>query len=241
MKSFEYRGLWWPAGGEPRKETGILSYSDEEGIRLNVIGTFVVDDYGRPSLDDTIEMIYGVTVEGKLITLQDCMPFRTNDPYPGIPTQEFRCELAYIGAYHLLSGKRDVKVTNWIRFSLNNLLGWLNITGLAHEYNTDEGSNIQGTSISFTLPDPIEIPLPNAAISVHLLAEAESSHDRSTLRQYPVIQITAENPLCLDDWLFQFVKPIQDLLTLATGHANSITDLNVFVSKSMVNVEPDQP
>lgn len=243
MKSFEYRGLWWPAGEESRKETGILSYSDEEGIRLSIIGALLSFDDKRQSSASTTETIYGVSLDDECITLQDCTLYQAVVRSSGIQTQEFSCELAYIGGYHLRSGKRDTVVVSSIIFSLNYLSRWLNIMGLSYKSTIDpiESSSTQGASIGFTLPDPIEISLSDATISIQLLYGFEPGQDHSTLRQHSIIQITSENPLPLDTWLLQFVEPIQDLLTFATGHANAITDLNVFVSKSMVNVEPDQP
>lgn len=70
MDELEYRGNWWLADEDEEKQVaGVLEFDPDDGGTLELIGSF--DNFGN-NRSREVDLINGVTTDGKLVTLQDC-------------------------------------------------------------------------------------------------------------------------------------------------------------------------
>jgi hypothetical protein len=97
MEAFEFLGLWWISPDQTNAVPGTLTFSDQEGIYLTLMGSFK----SIPELQEfkVYHLILGNTQEGKYITLKERIEVqsqqgRSNAIYS---TQRFRITSAYIG------------------------------------------------------------------------------------------------------------------------------------------------
>src|SRR5436190_14613496 len=70
MESIEHRGLWWLPDKPAETVGGILSFSQQEGGKLELIGAF---NSAFEQAQGNHSIILGVTTGGKLVTLQKCL------------------------------------------------------------------------------------------------------------------------------------------------------------------------
>ncbi|MBK5261609.1 MAG: hypothetical protein JJE17_03425 [Peptostreptococcaceae bacterium] len=67
MKNLEYKGIWWTPNNPEITVSGTLVYTENNGSNLEIIGTF------NKSGEDNYNIILGKTINGKDITLHNCL------------------------------------------------------------------------------------------------------------------------------------------------------------------------
>jgi len=93
MEKFEYKGSWWLPEDPDRKVGGILKFSPDEGIRLEL--TDLLESNNHLSLGAFApELIFGKTAEKGKVTLYHCLETRHH-----AATSEIVCELAILGSH----------------------------------------------------------------------------------------------------------------------------------------------
>jgi ApeA-like protein len=105
LEPFEHRGLWWLPEIPDRKVAGVLSFSQDEGAALELIGQLPRphSDSDPESGEVTIsagllprERIVGVSADGKSFTLETCRA--TGWGLGGFITETFAPDVVLEGA-----------------------------------------------------------------------------------------------------------------------------------------------
>src|SRR5260370_15488542 len=97
MEAFEFLGQWWVLPDQTKAIPGTLTFTNQDGIRLMLMGSFK----SIPELQNfkTYPIILGITQDGKSITLSECMEIQIQLGLSGsnYSNQGFRIGSAYIG------------------------------------------------------------------------------------------------------------------------------------------------
>ena len=102
IEEFECRGVWWLPEDPNRKASGILKFSPDEGIRLEL--TYPLETDNHLSLWAP-ELIFGETENGKA-TLYHCLETKRKIISNNVATSEVVSEIAVLGSHVDL--KKDV-------------------------------------------------------------------------------------------------------------------------------------
>ncbi len=241
MDSFEYIGLWWLPEKPDRKMTGTLSFTVQNGLRLEIMGAlediFARLESGKLSKYD---VIYGITQKGKFVTVTNCRSYGQSLNVPGISTEAFFCDIAYITHGHFLVNPEAAKFPA-ILVDFTYLINWTGLNVLREEWIRQESEFI-GSKLELRAVEPRRFELDAATLSIGINFGTDSTSKRHrTYKQSSYIKIESPVPLTLEDWLSQYIRPLQDLITLATDHSNAITALSVHANtKDLRRFEGDQ-
>lgn len=222
MDDCNLEGLWWLPGDEKKVFGGILSFSNTDGLELKLFGAFKeLPDIGSTS---EYELIFGLA-NGKQITLFDCMESGTRLTVPGMLTQRFWARAGCIGR-HLapLAQQRFHKVN--VQYS--HLAEWTQSSGFETDWKTSK-DDLKEYHLKFSYPAEVQANTDAGKISISYGFEYRpNAISEITLRQSVHFRVEPTEALTFDAMLNQFVRPLQNLLTLATRKANSVTGVSMF-------------
>jgi hypothetical protein len=95
MESITHAGFWWLPSQPENQIPGTLTFSDADGGKLELIGSFRLGDDFWPK--DGYPIILGLsTTSGKSITLQDCHISGENNIYLRQKEQKIRTQKIYV-------------------------------------------------------------------------------------------------------------------------------------------------
>lgn len=156
-ENLEIKGLWWVPGYSKEKVSGILHYSIDHGITLELIGHFKPKNNIKIPIDidafSDHEVINGYGHGGKQITLLDChrSNFQTDFKLSFIT---FQCCSMIIGP-DLFTKKTDIRFRQVI-VSIQYLNDWLRLNSGFHvEYQFGKSDYI----IEYNKPEAISLKL----------------------------------------------------------------------------------
>lgn len=133
---FELKGYWWLPESEDGKLPGTLTYSQEDGPILELVGVF---DAERLEPVPQLPIILGITQEGKPITLYKCIINNWTYPLAGLGGGKYRAHFVFEGA-HFAS---DEKIKfNQLCGSYTDLNAWVDIFGFTIEWDNADGKFI---------------------------------------------------------------------------------------------------
>lgn len=147
MKEFEYEGVWWLPENSEKKLQGKLKFTPWDGALLDLIGSFKESQDVFEELEP--EIILGITVTGKNVTLQRCLKIRSGINYPGFPTCTFYAHTVFIGAHFVKS--EDIRFKT-LSVQYSHLDEWVNISG----FKITDVPEEHRTIIEYKLPEPIQ-------------------------------------------------------------------------------------
>lgn len=218
MKPFEMTGRWWlPFSTEREKIPGILKFTHEEGLELNLIGTLYV--FG------SYRIILGETTEGKKITLCHSLTLF----YGG--SQKIHSSIAYIGAH--FEKEEDINF-NKVVFEYSHLSEWLQISGFIKKMA--RVPNIPKLEVSYDEPESLIVQIPKGKMIASCDVSNDSvSLDLANLEQTASIEVELFNNISLEDLRRELINPLRNLISLALDVKNCLTNLyvyneNVFIS-----------
>lgn len=240
MESFRADGEWWPVDRPEQRVPGTLEFSEADGARLRLSGSFLdfsqigtVSDAGsgatkKITSDDiertgTYPRIVGIA-EGKVYTLEDCFRTQLTNFLLGRDGKES------IYVRYVFKGVEftddEAIVFDRIECHLADLIYWLNAERIEE---------------SHTWPHPMEMTIKVAARSAlrfsvsrqlrgyfqHQIGNRGDRIAERTLYQDYSVQFTVgENCLSLAELLGQ-VALIQHLVAIAIGRATPIVDVRL--------------
>lgn len=141
----ESNGLWFLPDSEDDKISGKISYSQEQGIYLELLGSF--DEVEQMFSESNNYIILGVLQNGKKITLlNNSIASRTLN-FPGIPTVKYISTYMLVGAHYF---KKEEILFDEISIEFHNLSEWLSINGINETKYTNEEFRLH-----YTLPSEI--------------------------------------------------------------------------------------
>jgi hypothetical protein len=226
MEELDLSGWWWLPDNEDKKVPGVMTFSDDEGIRLKLIGSFKDPTQLGSGDQDQYPLILGLTGEGNLVTLFEAMPLHTSFTFPALTTrQEFWARVGCTGARFLQPEQaRFHKAT----LEYTYLADWVGRSGFHPEYDT-EGGILSKYSLTYTFPEEVKAAIANGEVCITYAVKWRGDQLRElSLSQSTCIRVDLREDLTFDEWLTNFAGPLQNLLTLATMRPNAVTRISVY-------------
>lgn len=230
MKDIQRVGWWWlPGRQEP--VAGTLSFSVQDGIRLKLTGSLTG---GRRLTGTTYPLILGITAESQEFTLCECRENRLLQLSKGFLSQEFYSDMAFAGAH--FTAPEQVRFRT-VAVQYSHLTDWVHVFGIKEEWGEDK------LSITYTRPEEVTAETAKGIIRLTHGLGLDSAYPH-TVNLRPTNSLLVEVPqeLPFDVWQSQFIRPLQNLLSLATSEPNAVTDVIVHPSaKASAGEQQDAP
>jgi len=156
-ENFKYNGEWFLPSAKDKKVRGILSYDANQDCVLELLGSFN-DKISRQQVDE--EIILGITLEGKQITLYRCMKtkFRSSTM---LMDDGSKITSTFYSADYILENIHVDSPSELcfqkIASEINNLDEWIGIYGFTS--STDEFSEKHKFSIEYQRPESIKFSI----------------------------------------------------------------------------------
>ena len=221
MNDIEYSGVWWLPSNPQDTVAGTLTFSNEEGLELTLIGA-LGDATPFNSSTDHHELILGISGDGKLITLNGCSVTSLKIGMPGFARQSYRCHRCYVG-FHV-SEPNELQFSRFdIRYS--HLPDWVRVSGFTIRPNLEQHK----LDVFYTLPNELEGETSRGKVSLTFtLNTSGDAIEEMSLRQSVSLEVKADKKYPVHELISQFIRPLQNLLSLATTKPNTILELNVY-------------
>ncbi|WP_420629515.1 HEPN domain-containing protein [Candidatus Leptofilum sp.] len=207
LDNFEFIGKWWLSEFPEDVVAGRISYSAHDSILLELIGRFDQIDSDNP-IDPTIML--GISTEGHLFTLIDCMLVGSRRGYPGFETQHFESRYLMVG--HHFNTKSDLQFSSFA-VSYEHLEEWYGERLYKTDLLNTEGF-FSGYNVKFERPKPVDIPLPSRKGVLNISFAFNNAEERNrsfTIKNqaFLVVRPFASQEL---DWFNRFFFDIERFL-----------------------------
>jgi hypothetical protein len=222
MNSFESNGYWWIPSNPEIQVAGVLKFTPEEGINLNLIGT--LDERARSGVQSPL--ILGILENGKQVTLYRNTLSLISLPFPGFFSEKYTSEIGFVG-YNFTQLSEMVFDKAVVDYSY--LRDWAMIPPIHREPLLNENNEMVGMKFNeYHKPSDDEAKTTEGKVFVKYgFYEAGKLTDLD-FKQSAAIVIEPKHDCCLETLNNQFIYPIQNLLTFATGYPNSIVSCHVY-------------
>ncbi len=218
----ESSGFWWLPRGPENKVAGSLSFSDEDGIRLTLIGSF--GDIEGLNRFEREPLILGI-VKGKLLTLHDCAGAGHSITMPGFVSSSYLIGIVYSGVHF---ENEEEMIFNRLRVQFDYLADWTQISGFETKITRHPNGQILKYGISYVPPDEVEVQMTSAVLAFESDFTAKQDPPlEANMAQTIWIAIRPKENLSFATMDKDFVYPLRNFLTLATGKPNQITGISV--------------
>ncbi len=223
MKDIQYLGLWWLPTDERHKVSGTITFSDDTGIKLNLIGSLSQNrHFGAP---DRYPTILGQTNSGQFITLRSCLQISHRLTIPGFAVEEIIADEMYVGKHHTTL---DLQHFQKAQVTFTYLTQWLAISGFSYQNtNTAEGFP-EKVDVQYVFPEPVQVKVFDTSISISHTLNQDTKGHRVNLKESVSITFESQQALTLEQWRNKWLLPFQNFLTFATGQPNRLADISVF-------------
>jgi hypothetical protein len=203
---------------------GKLRFADDSGITLSLAGVL-----GEPSpslWEKKHPIILGTTWDGPIagaLTLRDCQVKGRHLGSPGVMRETYFAARIFAGA-HLESKEQFVFSSASVAFS--GMSSWAYMyTGLRRNHLTAGGN--AGIEISWRPPEPISGPIRGGHLTLGVGAKCDMLPREWSITEDVGLSIALDNPMSAEELSERYAYPLQNLLTLATDHPNSLLTFSV--------------
>ncbi len=206
---FEYEGLWWLPDNPDEKIAGNLLFDPEEGATLKLIGSFKSIQNFDTLLE--YEVIFGISTNGKYMTLYNCAETRCSLSIPGFLKSEYYVDTVIVGEHFLKPADLEFKNVSVMYRYLDE---WLNISG----FEIQRLSEPPGVKIIYTLPRRISTRI-NDKLIISFVFEANGPtisvvQNEIYMEQRTVMNFEFSEGLSYQEF-FEKLKSIQNILSFA--------------------------
>jgi hypothetical protein len=219
METFEYMGVWWLPENPDNQKSGILKYNPKEGASLELIGTFKSNDDIR-AIDNKVlsspNIILGVTVNGKPITLYKCQEIKFILNLFGLPKSTFSVKAIFIGNH--FKNEEEI-IFDFISVSYSNLEDWVGISGISQRNEFDKSGHLKKITWNYEFPMEIKTKIDNFDISTYFSLNHGLHRYSINLNQTTFIKIKPHDPIGFKEYHHGIMQNIRDFLSLAMGKA----------------------
>lgn len=242
IKDFTYPGSWWLPHSQ-RQVTGDLIFSNEIGLRLELDDSFA-EGGSFLKLGDNRRTAYpivlGITKDAELITLCDCDEDNVSTAFKNISeggfvysTAEYDVRAAFIGTHFIDAQQMQV---HRAQVQYDYLPDFVRKQGFTPDFKTKDGV-LQKYQLTYEYPPKIVATTSRGTISVsYTFHQGGEPLKGLKLRQSTALEIEAEEELTLKELDIQYMRPLQDLISLATNRPNFITNLLVYSKEKVETV-----
>lgn len=214
MESFKFNGLWWLPNNPDERVAGVLEFDTTKGAKLELIGALEeLREFGNVY---NHEIILGLSITGKEVTLYKCLMDSTNLNLPGIMTSSYTASYLFIGK-HFTS--EDELVFDYFDVSYQYAEEWARITGFKVKVENDEKNSMKQYTIDYNFPETIRACLDDGT---ELLIESKFSSNVNMIKQVDLSQRLIFNfkppsPLGLNNFINGYFYNFECFLSLAVG------------------------
>lgn|GEM_PF-1868861 len=273
---FEYEGLWWLPDNPDEKISGNLLFDPDEGATLKLISSYNLDEIvGNRSFDpdegatlkligpfksiqnlDTLskyEVIFGISTNGKYITLYNCMEIRCSLNLPGLLVSQYYVDTIIMGGHFLKPADIQFKKVSVMYQYLNE---WVNISAFEIQFFKEP----PGVKIICTLPRRISARI-NDKLTISIGFEDNGpeisvAQNEIYVKQRTVVNFESSEGLRYQEF-FETLKSIQNVLSFAVKRyvyplrivgstetsnmvdSNSTENSNVELFYEIINIQRD--
>ena len=217
----ELAGFWWIPSNPDSKLAGIFSRSKENGMSLNLIGSFY-DEGNIITTSKKYPVIFGIT-NNKKITLINCSVTNSSFSTSGFSSLKCRVDKVFIGAY-LHFPEEDLFYKVEVQYTyLTNWIGEIQFT--TSNISTETHEEYQ---IVCRLPKAYAFSSKQACLKLKYDLDGENNFLKIDLCKKITLEIEVEVDLPFEEFITQFVYPIQNFLTFVTGKPNALERIDVY-------------
>lgn len=213
MDDIAFKGYWWLPGREEHRLAGDLSFSQENGVRLELFGDFL---FGEKFPGSELKLILGEVDGGKKVTLQECWCTNHNGHVKN-SFSKYLVNLIFLNIHAETESQLSFRQTE---LSFSYLSEWAATSGMRTARNTDPRTLLQ-----YEHPDDISVNAGVAKILISFGLSSEFRRGRSLFEESVSIFIEVPEEMPVDDLLDLYIIPFRDFLNLGTGQANFIQNL----------------
>ena len=217
MYNTEYQGFWWLPSNPNESVVGVLTFKPSEIIELKLIGALVGNSGGNQD-HVNLPIILGV-VERKIITLSDCIRTKFNSSRPGYDSETYRVKFVFIGEH--FQDPQEIRF-NEVSIQSTYLSDWVNFSPIQELPTIDDTNNLQQFTFIYNKPESIKANIIEGEISVFYGCQNSGKLYDIDFKQLSSISIKVNQFISFEDLYSQYICPILDFLTLATGQPNSV-------------------
>lgn len=229
MPSESYPGVWWLPDRPDDRVVGDLTFTHEDGPRLELRGILGGAESGLMALAaarvESHARVLGRVQGLQPVTLDDCVVTRSSVGW-GEATQTLRPRIAYLGAS---AEEEGPLLWRCMRLRMRHLLQWFGDDGVSENWDREAG---RGT-LHYERPETLSASTDNWSVSLRpRLSHIEP--DGVIPRWQPYVEFEVTLPFAVDYPCFArlFLTSLQDLITLAAGQAAWLTDVIVAKDES---------
>jgi ApeA-like protein/HEPN superfamily Apea-like protein len=211
VESIDELGVFWLPDGEEGQLSGRLTFdpASGDGIRLALVGKFDAPRSEAP------EQLHG-WIGSKEVTLEDCIPGRSNVRSPGVIHSTYRANRMFVGSH--LSDIADRLEFGSVTLELSDLASWVGLDDMTEIWDRDDPSGRSFYELHFTPSDERTDDFSRGTLSVssRWKTDGRGQDGRGGIQQWPIVRVVYDKLESFDQILTD-VRYIQDLLTLWVG------------------------
>ncbi|PGB38773.1 HEPN domain-containing protein [Bacillus toyonensis] len=223
IDTFEVDGVWFKPSAPDKSVHGKLLFSHTHS-NLKLFGSLTrtqQDPLGTQQSDD-LNIIFGQTMGGELITLFDV--FRTQNTFRsgGFPSQTFRFNYFVVGGHF---ASPDELVFNEASFNSTYLEDFIGASPITEEF--DQKNNIvQKVTVSFAHPKIQEWKIPNldATLKTHSNMQMDTSVTNVDIKYKALMKLIPDTPQNYN-WYLPRLNKFLSLLSIFTGKEQFFKEL----------------
>lgn len=231
--SFSHEGFWWLPDNPDERVSGTLSFSQEDGPSLELLGVFGGFLAFNKEMDERIT-IHGLTKKGKKVTLLDAFVTNRQMNMPGIMNEKYRPHLVCIG--HHMAEKNDA-IFDKSFFRFERLEEWLGSQPFKQDWLFDPPRlNLfvdKGQAEQLTAFGDFKIGRSSN------LNTGGSGRTAFSVKVLSFLDCETTGPVPLEDH-FQVANRLQELASLCTGHYLPMTHLSLRVHGTAMEGRPPE-
>ena len=230
MKNLECSGDWWLPHNKERKIAGKLTFSNQDGICLDLLG--LLEEKTGDDLSKSYSIILGVTTDCKMITLCDCRKRGdsiswcvSDEPEKSwsYDTGRYSANLIFIGAHFT---DPDEMQFYKARVQYAYLPDWVRRDGFKEKTRASRSDPYE---LTYQYPPAVKSVTSKGTISVQY--DFHPHYDLlkgGSFRQSTWMQVELPGALTLEEWQRQYIYPLQNFIILATRIPNWVIELFVY-------------
>lgn len=224
MEEFTASGYWWLPGKDDHELGGSVTFSKKEGAHLELLGMFGDLPVALFERSAPFPTIYGVTTDGKKMTLVNCQSVSAHGNLMGmgVPTETLRVGMIVVGDH---IEDFPAMPLRRVTFRVSNLEDWLTRRGVTRTMSPSSGDPFVISYVRPTLPS---IRIPGGTLSF-LFGWSSFQTDFRTagIDEYAAVQVSRSDGFTFDEAIRNYVWPIQNLLTLCALEPSDVVEVRV--------------
>lgn len=220
MNEVKEQGLFWLPEQPDKELAGELTFDEDSGTCLSLVGTFdAAHDW-----PDAVDVILGTTAKGD-VTLLDAFGGSSWSSH-GVASRRYTANKLLIG--HQFESTHDVRFTS-ASARYTRLGEWIGRTGVDHDHQWAEGGGRDTIALKYEPPTAMTAQFAGGSVSVTFAYRRDGDAEQWKLAHYPAIRLQYDCEMGLEKVL-QHIHHIQCLLSLCMDIPVATREVQLFHS-----------